>query len=150
MAGYSNYLQSLGSNTKTVFLAIESHKLSLEFTATAVIKKGQGVKLAVDGSIVPWLKTDIRDLCIGYAYSDGAINDLVTVFVRGFILMYGISTAANNAGVVCAQTYDAATVVNGLTGYVPYAPAGGGEFNNAWSLDQTAAAGVLIRVLLMD
>jgi hypothetical protein len=146
----SDYLQSLGKNSKTTFLAIENTKLSIEALASVAIKRGQAVKLAVDGTVLPWLKTDIRDLCIGYAYNDGAIGDLVTIFTRGFCIVLGISTGALSAGVVCPQTYDVATVVNGSTGYIPFAAAGGGEFNNGWSLDQTAGANALIRVLMMD
>lgn len=151
MQGYSTTgFSTLGNETKTTFLAIESHKMSQEFDASAVVRRGQPVKLAADGSVVPWTGADPLTSLLGYCYTDAAIGELVTVFVRGFMLIYAITDAALNAGPASYKTYDGTTSIGGKIGYSQYTAVGAGQNANAWNLDTAGAANTLVRILQMD
>lgn len=142
-------LTSLGSNSKTTFLATEEDKITIEFTTAAVVKKGQPVKLTPAGLVTPWATTDGVASLIGYVYADAASGDLVTVWSKGFIILYGLSNAIQNAGPVAYTSYDSTTDI-GSIGYSKYAAATDPLTINGWSLDAATAAGQLIRVLLMN
>jgi hypothetical protein len=140
----------LGGTSKTTFLAIEPNKISQEFTADAALKVGQPVKLNTDGEVIPWAKADGLYQLIGYCYSQAAQGDLVTVFTRGWMVQYAMSNAALPGGPATWEAYDAATAIEGNTGYNKYGPAAGVADACAWNLTPAGAAGVLIRILCMD
>lgn len=146
MPGYN----TIGNQTKTTFLNTEAHKLSLEFVANAAVKSGQPVKLTNDGKVTPWAKTDALNLCIGYAYQSADANEYVTVFVRGYLVIWALSTGTSlNAGPVALQGYDSSTDAGGnRKGYSQYG-AVSSDTASAWALDAAAAANTLIRVLVM-
>ena len=144
-------LTVLGKKSKTTFLASEEYKITVELVASAAIKKGQPIKLDANGKAAIWAKADTIDLLIGYAYGDCASGELTTIWSRGYVIIYAISKGAQNAGVVCYDSYDASTDIGGSTGYNVYAAATvGTDPVVGWSLDKTTAANQLIRVLLMD
>ena len=143
-------ITSLGNTTKTVFLSTENHKQTIEATAAVAIKKGQPVKLDANGKVSLWTKANLRHTLIGYAYHDCAADELVTIWTRGYAVVYGISTAALSAGPVAYQGYDNATSLGGAVGYSQYANSATAEENNAWALDSAAGANGLVRILLMD
>lgn len=139
----------LGSKTKTVFLTTEADKTTVEFEAGVDIKKGQPVMLQNNGKIQVWDKVSNHTL-VGYAYADVTTGNLVTVWTRGYAMIYGLSNAAMVAGPVTYNAYDAATNIGGVTGYSKYIVAADAATTNGWSLDQAGGANTLIRILLMD
>lgn len=144
-------MHSLGNPSKTTFLHVESGKTFLEFEAAAAIKRGQPLKLDATGKATPWAKADLEHTLIGYAYNDAAVGEFVTAFVRGYAVIYALSAAALNCGPVAYNSYDAATVVGGVSGYNKYDDNQVGATEvNGWALDAAAAADVLIRVLLKN
>lgn len=144
----------LGNVSKSTFLTTEADKTTVEFTVgTTAVKKGMPVKLAADGTIVPWAASDLVHLLIGYAYADAAIGGLCTVWTRGYAMIYAITTGALAAGPVEYAGYDSTTVIGGsagATGYNTYVVASAANRANGWNLDQAAGANALIRVLLAD
>lgn len=150
-------LTTLGNKTKTTILALESDRISLEFTAAAAIKPGQPVKLTAAGKVTPWAKADKLVNLIGYAYGTAtADGDLITVFTRGFLVIYALSNGVDDAGASVYTSYDTTTDLgeNMPKGFSKYAPiAGDGSEDakaNAFTLDQAAAAGTMVRVLMMN
>lgn len=143
-------LTTLGNKSKTTILNSESHKLSLEFEAAEAIKKGQPVKLNAAGKVAVWAKADGRDLLVGYAYSDAALGDNVTVFTRGFMVIFAASAGAFSCGPVIYNGYST-TTINDTSGYSTYDDnPGTGETNNGWALDAATGANQLVRILLMN
>jgi hypothetical protein len=140
----------LGGTSKTTFLATEGEKIAVEFEAAVALKHGQPVKLTADGKVTAWAKGDLLHTLIGYVYAPeaAAIGDLATVITRGFAIINGISTGALATGPVAYQGYDAATDVDGTTGYNQYANSATAAENNGWALDAAAGAGEIVRVLL--
>jgi hypothetical protein len=121
---------SLGNPSKSTILIVEIEKLALEFVTDSVLKKAQPVKLvAGTGNITAWVPTDGMQTLLGYCYSDAAIGDNVTVFTRGYMLIFGLSGAAINAGNAKWSAYDAATAApagsdyTGAIGYHKYVQA---------------------------
>lgn len=143
-------LTTLGGKTKTTFLHSENHKTTFEATAAAALKKGQPVKLDADGKVSAWAKTDLLYKCVGYCYGDVASGEVVTIWSRGYAIIYGLSTAALDAGPVAFEAYNSATDIDGATGYSEYANSATAAENNGWALDQADADNELVRVLLMD
>jgi hypothetical protein len=92
---------------------------------------------------------------IGYVYQDGVAGDLVTVFTRGFAMIYALANATS-AGPASYSAYDTTNAVDnnnqqsGAMGYSRYLAEATPAEQNAWVLDLTAAGlGKLTRVLLM-
>jgi hypothetical protein len=147
----STVATTLGQKSKTVFLATEADKITFEATngATA-LKKGMPVKLDTNGTLLPWVSSDGRKALVGYAYGDCAAGELMTVWSRGYAIIYGISDDAQNAGPVTYNGYDDSTDVGGTTGYSNYKNESDYSKINGWALDNADDSGELIRVLLMD
>ena len=149
-------LTLLGNKTKTTILALESDRISLEFTASTAIAVGQPVKINADGTVSPWTTADKIINLVGYAYNAATgANDLLTVFVRGFILIYALSKAADAAGSAKYDSYDTTTQLsqNVPPGFNVYAKGVDGTDDlicNAFILDASTGAGNLIRVLLKN
>lgn len=148
-------MNTLGKESKTTILVIEYDKTSIEFTAAAEIRCGQPVKLTATGEITPWATADGLPKLIGYAYNewDGVSpKKEVTVFTRGYMLIYGLTSAAAVAGLATYNTYDKVLVDNdrSQSGYSVYAAVADANADtaNAWILDPTVSTTDLTRVLL--
>lgn len=144
-------MQSLGAQSKTTFLNTCDDDLNLEFTAAADVKAGQAVKLDADGKIRPWVKTDALNKNIGVCVTSAATGDTVTVYTRGFAVIWALSLGSTlDAGPVVQGTYDSSTDAGGgRIGYNAY-EAPGANAANAWNLTPAAAAGTLINVLIAN
>ena len=148
-------LKSLGSGSVTTFLEAEGGKLAVEMTAAAALKKGQPVKLNATEGIVAWdPASDVKYTLFGYCQKDCASGEVVTVYAVGFAMIWALSKAAQASGPVKWDSYDGSTNVDaqnagtGGAGYNVYAAASTDPTTNGWSLDTSAAAGELIRVVL--
>lgn len=147
----SGTLTTLGNATKTIFLSTEPDKITCELTTGVQVYKGNPIKLdPTTGDALLWAKADGIGKLFGYAYGDAPIGTLVTVFTRAFAVVYGISTAAINAGPVSAQGYDNSTAIEGCTGYDTYANSSTTTEINGWTTTPAAAADDLIMIYLMD
>ena len=150
------YISSLGKNTKTIIYASEGDKLSVEFTVAAsnTVKIGQPVKLNAAGEVLPWATADGDALIIGFAMTDQAAGELVTVWTRGYMLIFAITAGAVNAGPVTYSTYDTSTDINGTTGYPVVAtstPSSGvAPGMIGWALDLADGANDMLRILLKN
>lgn len=140
-------LTAFGGPTKSIFLnEAESHKLHLAFTVAngQTVKKGQPVKLNADGLILP-CATDGSEAkaMIGYSIQNAAAGEECTIAVKGYAVIYAMSAASQNAGMV---SYNG---VNGTDGnYTNYATSVAANMNG-WSMDKATAANQLIRVILI-
>lgn len=143
-------LTVLGNVSKTVFLATEEDKITVELTANEAIKKGQPIKLTIDGKAAIWAAADGLIALIGYAYGDCAIGALTTIWSRGYAMIYALSGALQDAGPVVYSGYNTTTLISGNAGYSNYSANAVATASNGWALDNAGAAGVLIRVLLRD
>lgn len=146
-------LTSLGKQSKTTILAVNPHKLHIEFTAAGTIYNGQPVKLDTAGLVTPWAKTDALSLLIGYAYTQAQekvlVNETVTVITRGNLLIFAMASGDIDCGPATFSSYDTTTEdTNDNLGYNVY-EAAGANTANGWILDNPAAAGEVIRVLLV-
>lgn len=142
-------LTVLGTPSKTTFLIVQNEKISIEFAAFEAIKKGQPVRIHTDGTVRVWAQADLLPTLVGYAYSDVAVNELVTVITRGFTVINVLSNAAMNAGLGGYLSYDSATDIGGTVGYSKYVvPAA--TTANAWILDVATAANQIVRALTVD
>lgn len=147
----SGTLYSLGNPTKTVFLASEPNKITVELVALVQLYKGNAIKLdPTTGSAAIWAIADGRDKLFGYCSGDAAIGTLVTVFTRAFAVVYGISTAAIQAGPVAPQGYDNSTEIEGCVGYDTWANSSTEQQITGWTTTPAAAADDLIIIYLMD
>lgn len=149
-------LTSLGKNSKTTFLVVENEKLSVEFTVAAsnTIRNGMAVKLNTTGQVVPWVKTDALNLCIGIAYTPkqetAAEGTLVTVVMRGYIMIFAMLAANSTAaGLGTVNGYNTANEdPHGNLGYNVY-EAAASNTANAWILDPGDQYDV-VRVVVMN
>lgn len=147
----SGTLTSLGKPTKTTFLATEPDKITAELTALVQVYKGNAIKLdPTTGSAALWAVADGRDKLFGYCSGDAAAGTLVTVFTRAFAVVYGISSAAIQAGPVAPQGYDNTTPISGVTGYDTWANSSTEQQITGWTTTPAAAADDLIIIYLMD
>lgn len=103
---------------QTVVFKSESHKLHQAFVVKkdAVIVQGMPVQLETDGSISPYLGEGVY---LGVAMTDSVFpaypGNEVTVAVEGFCIVYGVSSAALEAGYVVPEALPEKSM------YVPYA-----------------------------
>lgn len=135
--------ESLGTATQTLFLHdVEAHKLHLEFQAQAIIKAGQLVKMHSSEKISPCAAGDAENIIIGIALTDAAADELVTVGVRGYAVIYAKSSAATVAGPVEIGAY--------TSGFNTFTTASAVAKTAGWSLDAAAGAAEIIRVLIKD
>jgi len=146
-------LTSLGKASKTTYLAVNPHKIYVEFEAAAIIKNGQPVKLDATGKVTPWAKTEALALLLGYAYTQQvescAIGETVTVITRGNVLMFGMVAGDITAGPATWASYDAATAdADANVGYNKYELAAANTATG-WILDDPTGAGDVVRVLLV-
>lgn len=143
-------LTTFGTPSKTILLASEEDKISIEFTTNAAIAEGQFVQLNADGTVGVWVKANGRSSLLGIALSTAASGALLTVLTRGYALTYGISGAAQASGLGTSTGYDTTTVVGSLKGYNTITITATDSEMVGWALDVAAAAGQLIRFLVRD
>lgn len=143
-------MNSLGSVSKTTFLATEEYKITVEMTALVALKKGQPVKIdPTTGKADLWVTADGITKLVGYAYGDVAIGELTTIWSRGYAMIFGVTPGAQSAGPATNSAYNTSTDLGGTTGYNEYTLSSTVAAINGWILD--VATGVqLVRVLLMD
>lgn len=143
---------SLGGASKTTVLAEEEDKIRIEFTANANVKRGMLVKLTAAGQVTPWAAADLQHLCIGYCDSDQLATALVTVVMRAYSIIYGLSTAAANAGIGKQTAYDSADAdaTFGAIGYNNWAAATDVTDTVGWIIDPATAANQLMRIAIKD
>lgn len=149
-------ITSLGGTTKNLIYKSEGEKLSEEFTVAAsnTVKQAQPVKLNNAGEVLPWATADGDALLIGYAMTDQAAGELVTVWTRGYMVIMAITAGAVNAGPVTYSTYDTSTDIGGTTGYpvvATSAPSSGvAPGMIGWALDAADGANDVLRILLKN
>lgn len=134
---------TLGTASKTIFInEVEGDKLTYEFLANAQIYAGQPVKMNANESVDPMAAGDSNDIHIGVAMFDAAVGTLVTVAMRGYTVIYAMSSAALNAGPVEVAAYDGTNFWN------KFATSTAVGKTLGHSLDTAGAANVQIRVVL--
>lgn len=153
---------TLGSVTRTYISAYEEDKIACEFSASVAVNKGMPVKLAADGTIVPWVKTDLQHLFLGIAQKTitaamitiggtGPDGPLVTVITRGYCLVYGVTTHTATTLAAGPATTPGVATTSGFTDYNQYTVATDVTDAIGWILD-ASASGIdkVIRILIKD
>lgn len=104
-----------GADTNTIFHKSESHKLFEEFEVVAGtnIKRGQPVVLETAGTIDAAAANDTPDLILGIAMQDADAGELVTVMLKGFVILFCEWEADSSvAGPVTLGAYNATSGYN--------------------------------------
>jgi hypothetical protein len=150
---------TFGNVSKSTFLnGPESHKLHLEFDATANINVGQPCKMHADGGKVsPCVDGDAEQVMVGISIHPGksAYGDKVVLATRGYAVIYAQSAAAVTPGPVAYKGYDGTTkynIVATLAAVTTPAEAAAlpASLHFGWALDKATAASQIIRVLVKD
>jgi len=150
---------TFGIESKSTFLnGPESHKLHLEFEATANINVGQPCKMHADGGKVsPCVADDPEQLMVGVSIHPGksAYGDKVVLATRGFTVIMAQSAAAVTPGPVQYKGFDGTTkynIVGTLAAVATPAEAAAlpSSLHFGWALDKATGAGQIIRVLVKD
>lgn len=132
---------------QAVIYKSESHKLHQAFVVKTGenIIQGQPVQINEDGTIQAWKKGGDRPY-IGIAVTDSYYpaypGNEVTVAVRGFMVVYGLSNGEIKAGPV---TPDPTAPVDDTNTYIKYNQGTDDEFI---ALNTASSAGELIQVLV--
>lgn len=134
---------------QAVIYKSESHKLHQAFVVKTGenIIQGQPVQINEDGTIQAWKKEKEGGRpYIGIAVTDSYYpaypGNEVTVAVRGFMVVYGLSNSEIKAGPV---TPDPTAPVDDTNTYIKYIQGTGDEFI---ALNTASSAGELIQVLV--
>jgi len=148
---------TFGNQSKSTFLnGPESHKLHLEFEASAGINVGQPCKMHADGGkVVPCVADDNEILMVGVSIHPGfsAYGDKIVLATRGFTVVMCQSADAVTPGPVQYKGFDTTTKYN-LVGTLAAVttPAENAALplskHFGWVLDKATAAGQIIRVLV--
>lgn len=107
-----------GTDTKTIVLKSESHKLFQEFEVETgvTVKKGQPVYITGDGQVSPALVGTAANIMVGFSMHDGDAGELVTVMMKAHAIIFAeCETAGLVAGPVRIGTTNP---YNATTGYV--------------------------------
>lgn len=147
----------MGSKTpQTVIYKSESHKLCQAFPIKegVTIVQGMPVQLETDGSISPYAGTGVY---LGIAITDSLTpayppvypvdsntQPEVTVMVEAYAIVYGLSSAALDAGPVAPQEYDPESGNQ----YITYATDSAEAHPKFISINKVAEANALIQVLI--
>lgn len=141
---------TFGDKTKNIFLnAVEAHKLHVEFVAGGKIGIGQQVKLSDTETVVAASANELAANIIGVSIHDAESGELVTVAVKAYTTVIGVSSGAINPGPVETAAYDTTL---GRPAFVAAAsPDPGVTIDNTcgWSIDKAEGSGELIRVMLV-
>lgn len=148
-----------GGKSKTTIFKSESHKLHEGFTVLAgqTLYQGQPVQLdGATGHVKAWTKNDGYYKCIGYVVTPYRATEGqdVTVSVRGYMTILGISGSALAAGPVSYQSFNTADDIGGLKGFSVYdeadqvSTADDQAEVSGWALDVAGAANAIVRILV--
>lgn len=106
------------------------------------VKAGMPVEIdATTGKIKP-LAGDANLTCIGIALHDATHNEMATVAVKGYAILYAQSFAAMNYGPVVWKSYNTTTLYN------VYDDGATTTNQMGWAIDNATAAGETIRVII--
>ena len=137
-------LTQFGEKTRTLFLKSESHKLHHAFEAAAVIQAGQPVKLNADGTIIPAVSAEPAINIIGYSIHNAKVNDVATIMMKPYLIVWAEPKAAVAAGPVA---YNGQATNPDFISVAAEAIAGDGSAIG-FALDQSLGADEPIRVAL--
>ena len=107
-----------GTDTSTIILKSESHKLFQEFEveAAVTIVKGMPVYITGDEQVSPATTSTTTQQFIGFSMHDGAAGELVTVMMKAYAIIFAeCETDSLAAGPVRIGTTNP---FNATTGYV--------------------------------
>lgn len=107
-----------GTDTKTILLKHESHKLHQEFEVNTgqTVKKGQPVVIAADEKVQAAGTGSTTQQIIGISLHDGIAGELVTVMMKAYAIIFAeCETNTLAAGPV---RIGSSAVYNATTGYV--------------------------------
>lgn len=125
-----------GTDTQTIILKQESHKLFQEFEVETgvAVKKGMPVYITGDEQVSPALNTTTTQQFIGISMHDGAAGELVTIMMKAYAIIFAeVETDSLVAGPVRIGTTDP---YNATTGYVLIDDASVGATNQlGWALE---------------
>lgn len=107
-----------GTDTKTILLKHESHKLHQEFEVNTgqTVKKGQPVVIAGDELVQPAGTGSTTQQIIGISIHDGIAGELVTIVMKAFVIIF--AECETNSLVAGPVRLGSAAVYNATTGYV--------------------------------
>lgn len=138
-----------GTDTKTIILKQESHKLFQEFEVEAAvsIKKGMPVYITGDGQVSPAIVSNTTQQFIGISMHDGDAGELVTVMMKAWAIIFAEcetdSLAPGPVRIGSTNPY------NGTTGYVLIDDASVSATNQlGWALEG-GDDGDIVRVALL-
>lgn len=138
-----------GTDTSTIVLKSESHKLFQEFEVETgqSVKKGQPVVIAGDETVQAAGIASTTQEIIGFSMHDGDAGELVTVMMKAFaILFVEVETAALVAGPVRLGT---TSVYNATTGYVLIDDATVGATNQVGWAIEGGGVGDIVRLAVL-
>jgi len=107
-----------GTDTKTIILKSESHKLFQEFEVNTgqTVYKGQPVVIADDGIVQAAGISSTTQQIIGFSMHDGVAGELITVMMKAYAIVFAeCETNALAAGPV---RLGSSAVYNATTGYI--------------------------------
>lgn len=119
---------SLGSDiAKTIFLAVEEHKLTQEFTVSnATVYKGQPVYLYTDGTIRAYTSTvALTEPILGYSLHKAAANANATIVCQGYAIIYVYVLGSTGGGL----TGTLSRTTTGMAKYDSFYSSGTTEYN---------------------
>lgn len=138
-----------GTDTKTIILKQESHKLFQEFEVATgqTIYKGQPVYISGDGEVTAAGTSTTTQQVIGFSMHDGVAGELITVMMKAHAIIFAeCETDSLVAGPVRIGT---TAVYNATTGYVLIDDASVGATNQlGWALEG-GDDGDVVRVALL-
>lgn len=140
-------LTKFGEKTQTIFLKhIENHKLHQEFEVApgVEVKIGQPVILNTDGEIEPAGAAAPAHTIIGYSIHNAGEDDVATVGMKAYAIVWAYPNAAVDAGPVA---FEAISTTDDK--YMSYAAAVDGTTLAGWAIDPATAAGDRIRVAVV-
>jgi len=143
-------MDTLGVPAKATVYKRGLDELQQQFVVktSSAVELGMPVKLTTDGKIEPLGGSDNYDsLCIGYSLHKAGSTEIATVQLRGELLVYGIATAALDAGPVKfgGSVTNADNQPSGVD--LSFTTDASTSAQVGWSLDQVSDANDAIRVL---
>jgi hypothetical protein len=137
-----------GTDTRTIILKSESHKLFEEFEVAAAqtVAKGQPVVISGNELVSPAGIAATTQQIIGISMHDAIAGELITVMVKGWAITFvECETALLVAGPV---KLGGVATFNPLTGYVMIDDAAVSHLNQiGWAIEGGVAIGDIVRVI---
>ena len=137
-------LTKFGGTSKTIWLkGPEAHKLHNEFeVAEGEVKVSQPVILDAEGKVKAAPAGTKKNLIIGYSIHNGKADELVTVVMVGFAMIYAKPAAAVTAGPVKTGVMN-----SGDNAYLSVANTTDATDQMGWAID-AGDANDIVRVVL--